>query len=101
MIMSPDVENLSRDPEVLLEVIRSMCAASDRLKTENAERHQNIIELASMLDKYKQENAWLREVITARNRRLFGRKSEKMTGEELQAWLFNEAELNTSCRADA
>jgi transposase len=107
MIQLPDVDNLPRDPDVLLEVIRGMCVEngrqqkdvielkieSDRLKTESAERHQNIIELTCERDKYKSENAWLRELVAARNRKLFGRKSEKLSAEECAAWLFNEAEL--------
>lgn len=32
------------------------------------------------------------EIIAARNKRLFGRESEKLTNDELQYWLFNEVE---------
>jgi transposase len=75
-----DIDRLSDDPRELQDIIR-------RIFTDNGN-------LTVQINKLKQENGWLREVIAARNRRLFGRKSEKLNYEELQAWLFNEAEMN-------
>jgi len=75
MIKVTDVDSLPKDPDVLLDVIRKA---------------------VSEIDKLSQENSWLRELVAARNRRLFGRKSEKLDHEELQYWLFNEAEIGTT-----
>jgi transposase len=77
-----ELDNLPRDPDVLLDVIRRYCTTTT--------------ELQEKIDKLKEENHWLREIVAARNRRLFGRKSEKLNHEELQAWLFNEAELGVA-----
>jgi transposase len=86
MIRPTEIENLPRDPDLLLEVIRGLC-------TENDGQRTNIIDLTTQIETYRKENSWLREVLAARNRRLFGRKSEKLSSEELAGWLFNEVEL--------
>lgn len=86
MIRPSDIEKLPREPEVLLEVIRGM-------RAENDKQRADIIDLTARIDTYRKENSWLREVLAARNRRLYGRKSEKLSREERAAWLFNEAEL--------
>jgi transposase len=87
MIRPTEIDNLPRDPDVLLEVIRGICAENDKQRTD-------IIDLTTKIETYRKENSWLREVLAARNRRLFGRKSEKLNAEEQAAWLFNEAELD-------
>ena len=100
MIHPTEIENLPRDPDILFEVIRGLCLENDRqqanitaLRTENADRQRNVIDLTAKIETYQKENSWLRELLAARNRRLFGRKSEKLGAEERAAWLFNEAEL--------
>jgi transposase len=75
----------------------------DQLPSDSGELKELIMKLVKQqaedqkqIEKLKNDNYWLHELINARNRRLFGRKSEKMSNDELQSWLFNEAEINTS-----
>jgi len=77
MIKVTDIDSLPKDPDILLDIIRKVVSENDKLN---------------------QENSWFREVIAARNRRLFGRKSEKLDHDELQAWLFNEAEIGATIK---
>jgi transposase len=74
----------------------------DRLPSNTSQLKELIVELLKQqseqlgqIEKLKNDNFWLQELINARNRRLFGRKSEKMTNDELQYWLFNEADMNS------
>jgi transposase len=85
MIMLDDLNSLPEDPEILQNIIREI--------------YSNNKELKKQVDKLDQENSWLRELIAARNRRLYGRKSEKLNHEELQSWLFNEAEIGVTSKS--
>jgi transposase len=52
------------------------------------------IKLESQMLYLEAQNRHMKEIIEARNRRLFGRSSEKLSHDELQDWLFNEAEIS-------
>jgi len=60
---------------------------------ENIEKQNESIEQQNKRIEYLEiVNRHQEEIIAARNRRLFGRKSEKMSYDESQYWLFNEIE---------
>jgi transposase len=97
--MKLDLDRLPRNPEALIEIIRQQAeqySVEIDLREEKIyllDRNRN--ELSAENEKLKAELIWYRELIDARNRMLFGRKSEKLSHEELQYWLFNEAELGS------
>jgi transposase len=96
-IMKIDLDRLPKKPEALIEIIRKQ---ADQYAVEISLYKEKIFildksrnELSAENEKLKNENFWLNELIAARNLRLFGRSSEKLTHDELQYWLFNEAEI--------
>jgi len=85
---------------------RRLLAINEQLSNENKSRADLILTLMNTIEKQREAsekqnkrieyleivNRHQAEIIDAINRRTFGRKSEKLTHDEFQYWLFNEIE---------
>jgi transposase len=87
--MKIDSNQLPQTKEGLLEYIETLIQKNkinedviERLKQDNKTLTVNVL--------------WLEEQLAARNRKLFGRSSEKLSAAEIKGWLFDEAELTVT-----
>jgi len=87
--MEFDANRLPQTKEGLLEYI-------DVLIKKNNVHEIEIARLKTDNNKLANDVLWLEEQLAARNRRLFGRSSEKLSVEEIKGWLFDEAELTVA-----
>jgi transposase len=87
--MKLDIGELPQTKAGLLEYIEKLIQEINRYEKEN-------LRLGNDNHKLELDNFWLHEQLEARNRRLFGRSSEKLTAEEIKGWLFNELELTVA-----
>jgi len=78
----------------MLEYIENLIQENEKYKKENATLKTNNCRLEKDNRYLENNNFWLKEQLEARNRRMFGRSSEKLSLEELRGWLFDEAELS-------
>jgi transposase len=87
------IERLSGDKKDMAELISTLTNTIEKQK-ENADKQtENIEKLTKRIEYLELENRHQKEIIAARNKRLFGRRSEKLSHDELQYWLFNEMEI--------
>jgi len=94
------IEQLSNEKKDMAGLISTLMNTIEKQNANIVTQNENILKqkeetekLSKRIEYLELENRHQREIIDARNRRLFGRRSEKLTHDELQYWLFNEAEL--------
>jgi transposase len=87
--MEFDTNQLPQTKEGLLEYIETL------IQKYNA-RENEIVSLKNEKETLSHNVLWLEEQLAARNRRLFGRSSEKLSAAEMKGWLFDEAELTVT-----
>lgn len=104
--MQIDVRNLPRKSSELMDIVKQLVSLHNKESEENETLQRVLKQQQKEIDKQREEidkqhkqieylalvNRHQEEIIAARNRRLFGRKSEKMSYEDTPYWLFNEAE---------
>ena len=86
------IEQLSNENKSMAELISTLTNTIEKQDKDAHKQNENIEQLNKRIEYLEIENRHQAEIIAARNKRLFGRKSEKMTYDETQYWLFNEIE---------
>ena len=95
--MKVDLSSLPEDVVSLKKIIYSQVKSYEELKQETDLRNTHYAVLNSNISDLKERNALLEEQIRFFQAMLYGRKSEKATGEgKDQLGLFNEAEETTA-----
>ncbi len=87
--MKFDANQLPQTKEGLLDYVEELLQKYNACENE-------ITSLKSDNKKLSLEVLWLEERLAARDRKLFGRSSEKLSDEEIKGWLFDEAELTVT-----
>jgi len=77
----------------LLLIVEKLIQENAEYRKENAEYRRENDSLKNDNRNLRNNNYFLEEILKARERMLFGRKSEKLTDDEMQDWLFDEPEF--------
>lgn len=89
-------EQLSGENRSMAELISILTNTIEKqnatIEEQNESHRKKIEDLQKRIEYLEIVNRHQEEIISARNRRLFGRKSEKLSYEAAQSWLFNEME---------
>jgi len=86
------IEQLSHDKKNMSELIATLMNTIEKQNENIQKQNENIENQNKRIEYLELVRHHQEEIIAARNRRLFGRKSEKMSYDESQYWLFNEIE---------
>jgi transposase len=86
------IEQLSHDKKSMAELNVTLMNTIEKQNENIQKQNENIEKLCKRIEYLELVNRHQEEIIAARNKRLFGRKSEKMSYDESQYWLFNEIE---------
>lgn len=86
------IERISGENKSMVEHIKILLDTIEKQNQNAFRQNEDIKELNKRIKNLEIENHHQAQIIAARNRRLFGRKSEKMSYDESQYWLFNEIE---------
>jgi transposase len=86
------IERLSNEKKEITELVATLTSTIEKQNENIEKQNENILNMTKRIEYLEFENRHQREIIDARNKRLFGRKSEKLSHDELQYWLFNEIE---------
>lgn len=91
--MKVDIDSLPSERMELGKLIEQLKSEREELIAGYTALQQKVEAIEKENKLLRLENEHMKEIIAARNRRQYGRKSEKLPPDELQAWLFNEAEM--------
>jgi transposase len=101
--MEIDAENLPEKRAELVLLVERMIRDNNEYKNKNESLANDNLKLEKDNEKLgidnlklANDNLWLNEQLKARNRRIFGRSSEKLSAEEMNGWLFDELEVTVT-----